>query len=57
MRTAVLLLIASPLLLAGCGSSSAPTRYYVLTPLASAPAQTTASRDVSVLVTGVRLPQ
>jgi uncharacterized protein len=57
MRTAVLLLIASPLLLAGCGSSSAPTRYYVLTPLASAPAQATASRDVSVLVTGVRLPQ
>ena len=59
MRTAVLLLIASSLLLAGCGSSSAPTRYYVLTPLASAPApaQATASRDVSVLVTGVRLPQ
>lgn len=48
----VLLLL---LLLAGCGSASSPTRYYVLTPLeTAAPAE---KRDVAVLVSGVRLPQ
>lgn len=58
MRAAMLFLILPLALLAGCGSSSAPTRYYVLTPLAApAAAQVPETRDVSVLVTGVRLPQ
>ena len=60
MRAALALLtLPVALLLAGCGSSSAPTRYYVLTPLASAPAaaQLAGPREVSVLVTAVRLPQ
>jgi uncharacterized protein len=52
MRAAILLFAVA---LTGCGSSSAPTRYYVLTPLASAaPAD---KRDVAVVVSGVRLPQ
>jgi uncharacterized protein len=53
-----LLLLAVTLLsalLSGCGSSSTPTRYYVLTPLASAPPAE--KRDVSVVIAGVRLPQ
>jgi uncharacterized lipoprotein YmbA len=52
MRALLLLLT---FVLAGCGSSSSPTRYYVLTPLeAAAPAE---KRDIAVLVSGVRLPQ
>jgi uncharacterized lipoprotein YmbA len=50
-----LLVLSFAFLLAGCGASSSPTRYYVLTPLdTAAPVE---KRDVAVLVSGVRLPQ
>lgn len=47
-------LIAVFVVLCGCSGGSAATRYYVLTPTDETAA---AKRDVSVVVTGVRMPQ